>query len=516
MTWPPPLLLSYPHQAWSLDATAAGVDPEALAALPWASALQEQEALEAGAIANPDEQRRVGHFWLRDATLAPTLELAGEIDAAVEQVRDLARGVRDGVHRTDAGEAFTDVVHLGIGGSALGPRLIVHALGTDAHGRRRGLPVHFVDNVDPDGLTCLLGLLGERLATTLVVVASKSGGTAEPLRGLARLRQAFEDRGLRPAARLVAITTPGSRLDRQARQEQWLASLPVWDWVGGRFSVTSTVGLLPCELAGVDTAGVLEGAAAMDHWTRRTDPLANPAAVLAGAWYLLGEGRGARDLVVLPYADRLDLLGRHLQQLVMESVGKRLDRQGQPVHHGLTVYGNKGSTDQHAFVQQLRDGRDDALVTFVQVLSPSPADPELGDGVSAGDQLQGFLLGTRRALRQDGRPSLTLTAATLDGRALGSLIALFERAVGLYASLVDVNAYDQPGVEAGKVAATRILALAEALRTRLRAAPATVPALAEALEADPVEVLFLLQRAAVRGAVAADGPDPLLARWRLP
>jgi glucose-6-phosphate isomerase len=167
-------------------------------------------------------------------------------------------------------------------------------------------------------------------------------------------------------------------------------------------------------------------------------------------------------MVVLPYKDRLELFSRYLQQLVMESLGKEKDLAGKTGHPGLAVYGNKGSTDQHAYVQQLRDGVSNFFVTFVEVLrdrSPKHVSLEVEPGVTSGDFLFGFYLGTRRALYESGRPSITITLDDVSARSLGALIAVFERAVGLYASLVGINAYHQPGVEAGKKAAGEVLAL---------------------------------------------------------
>ena len=186
----------------------------------------------------------------------------------------------------------------------------------------------------------------------------------------------------------------------------------------------------------------------------------NPAALLAAAWHLAGDGKGARNMVLLPYKDRLALTSRYLQQLVMESLGKRDNLAGERVHQGLTVYGNKGSTDQHAYVQQLLDGPDDFFVTFLEVLTDREGPSlEVEPGVTSGDYLVGFLHGTRRALAERGRGSLTITFDAMDARRMGALIALYERAVGIYANLVGINAYHQPGVESGKRAAADVLAL---------------------------------------------------------
>jgi glucose-6-phosphate isomerase len=199
-------------------------------------------------------------------------------------------------------------------------------------------------------------------------------------------------------------------------------------------------------------------------------------------------------MVVLPYRDRLEVFSRYLQQLVMESLGKKHDRNGAVVHQGIAVYGNKGSTDQHAYVQQLRDGVDNFFVTFVEALEEPSDIPPIGDEIP-GDFLDGFLQGTRSALMEGGRQSLSITLRRFDATALGALIALFERAVGLYAELVNVNAYDQPGVEAGKKAAAQILALQEQLETLLSdGQPRSLQDLQQALGTASPESLFWILR----------------------
>jgi glucose-6-phosphate isomerase len=332
-------------------------------------------------------------------------------------------------------------------------------------------------------------------------------------------KAAWQTRGLAFARHAVAITQAGSALDREAEAQGFIERFPMWDWVGGRTSVTSAVGLLPAALQGVDVEDFLAGARAMDERTRRPELRRNPAALLALAWHAAGNGRGDRAMVVLPYKDRLLLLSRYLQQLVMESIGKEQDLEGRVVHQGLTVYGNKGSTDQHAFVQQLRDGRNDFFVTFVRVLRERVgASPEVAPGTTSGDFLDGLLLGTRRALHESGRPSLTLSIRELDARALGMLIALHERAVGLYASLVGINAYHQPGVEAGKKAASAVLDLQRRVERALAergSAGATCEELAAAAGApDEAEtVLHLLERLAANPGRGVER-RPAAAPWQ--
>jgi len=312
--------------------------------------------------------------------------------------------------------------------------------------------------------------LGAALGQTLCLVISKSGGTKETENGMREAKVAYERARLDFERHAVAITMPGSQLDRLAEQAQWLRRFPIWDWVGGRTSQTSAVGLLPAALQGLDLDALLAGARACDAVTRRPDWTQNPAAQLALAWHGLGNGRGDKAMVVLPYKDRLELLARYLQQLVMESLGKERDLDGAVVHQGLTVYGNKGSTDQHAYVQQLRDGPANFFVLFLEVLRDrSGESPLVGPGVTSGDYLSGFLQGTRAALYEKGRPSLTLTLREVSAFSVGALIALFERAVGLYAGLIHINAYHQPGVQAGKEAAEAILRLQQRILDRFAA-----------------------------------------------
>lgn len=436
-----------------------------------ARAFDAMEALERGAVANPDEQRRVGHYWLRAPELAPEPELAAAIRDTLARVIRFAADVRHGTVKPPGCPRFSRVLVVGIGGSALGPMLVSDALGNAGD----LLVPRFLDNTDPDGIDRELGRLrGEDLLDeTLVVVISKSGGTPETRNGMLETRHAFATAGVPFAPRAVAITQQGSALDRLATSEGWLARFPMWDWVGGRTSETSAVGLLPAALQGIDVEALLAGARECDRVTRDRDPRRNPAALLALCWLHATDGRGARDMVVLPYKDRLALFSRYLQQLVMESLGKERDLAGAVVHQGITVYGNKGSTDQHAYVQQLRDGVENFFATFIEVRRDREgASVEVEPGVTSGDFLDAFQHATRRALWERGRQSVTLSLSRLDARAMGVLIALFERAVGLYASLVGINAYHQPGVEAGKKAATELLALQARLLEALAAHPA--------------------------------------------
>ncbi|MCX7603038.1 MAG: glucose-6-phosphate isomerase [Bryobacteraceae bacterium] len=457
-------------------------------------AYDEMAQLEKGAIANPDENRMVGHYWLRAPALAPSADIRIAIEETEARVREFAARIHDS-------GAFTEVLSIGIGGSALGPMLLADALG---HPKRDRMRLHFLDNTDPDGIERVFSLLEGRLDRTLVLVISKSGTTPETHNGMKLAEAAFARAGVAFGPRAVAITLPGSKLDRYAQEQGWLDRFPMFDWVGGRTSVTSAVGLLPAALEGLDIDGLLEGAARMDEATRTRLTRRNPAALLALMWHYATGGRGRRDMVILPYKDRLLLFGRYLQQLIMESLGKQYDREGRLVEQGITVYGNKGSTDQHAYVQQLREGVNNFFVTFIRVLEDGGDPLELEPGVRTGDYLDGFLLGTRQALTDNGRESILITIPRVDARSLGALIALFERATGYYASLVGINAYHQPGVEAGKKAAAALLELQKKLLAALGPAPKPVDQLAAEAGADSEEaVALILEHLAANGRVKA-------------
>src|SRR5256714_5094596 len=220
--------------------------------------------LEAGGIANPDEKRMVGHYWLRKPLLAPNAELRADIEKTNAQIKKFAADVHSGKIKGDRGEKFQHVLSIGIGGSALGPEFIADALGNT----KDPLDIYFFENSDPNGFDRVFDKIDNELAQTIVVVISKSGGTKETRNGMLETEARFKAAGLDFSKHAVAITGAGSDLDKHAEKNRWLARFSDLDLGGGRTSVMSAVGLIPMALEGFDIDNFLAGAAAMDERTR--------------------------------------------------------------------------------------------------------------------------------------------------------------------------------------------------------------------------------------------------------
>ncbi len=496
--------LRYEDLGISLDVSRMGCDDGFLQRMEpqTTAAFSAMQALESGAIANPDEKRMVGHYWLRTPALAPE-GLRADIEKDIADSKAFAAKVHSGAVAPPAGGKFTQLLVIGIGGSALGPQLVADALVDEG---AAPVETHFFDNTDPDGLARIIRRIGTRLSHTLTVVISKSGGTPETRNGMLEAKAAYEAAGLDFSKHAVAVTGTAaggisSKLEAYAKQHAWLHIFPMTDWVGGRTSIMSTVGLVPAALQGVDIDAFLRGAHEMDAQTRTAQTRENMAMMLALMWHFAGHGKGAKDMVVLPYKDRLGLFSKYLQQLVMESLGKEKNLAGEVVHQGIAVYGNKGSTDQHAYVQQLRDGVNNFFATLIEVREPGGPSPatEVEPGVTCADYLQGFIRGTRRALAENNRASMTISIAKVDAHSLGMLIALYERAVGFYAALVGVNAYHQPGVEAGKKAAGDFLSLLAKVRAAVSSTAQTAAQIAP--QVDVEDTFHALMHLASTGSV---------------
>ncbi len=423
----------------------------------------EMQKIEKGEIKNPDENRKVTHFTDRSVYTG---------SAEFQAVEEFAEAIRTGKITGSTGKKFESAFINGIGGSALGPQLLQMAVNgpywnekSDA-ARKGNLKIYFLDNTDTSGLADALEV--SDLETTLVINISKSGGTQETKNNMKACIDKFTAAGLDFAKHACAITMRESELDNLARGEKWLKVFEMAESIGGRTSETSIVGHLPAALAGIDFKALLDGACHMDDLTRNPALTGNPAYMLSAVWYIAGNGKGDRNMVIVPYSDRLVLMSRYLQQLVMESLGKEKDLDGNTVHQGLNVFGNKGGTDAHAFIQQLNDGRDDFFVTFIEILEDAMGAP-ISAGIDMGDYLHGFMTGLSNALRGKGRQVIELRLNKVDAFNLGMLIALYERAVAAYAELIHINAFHQPGVQAYKLASRSVIELLTASEEKLAA-----------------------------------------------
>lgn len=436
-------------------------DLEALSA-KFADAHKEMIKIEKGEIKNPDENRKVTHFTDRIAYPGTSL---------FADVQNFAEELRTGLVKGCTGKTIENAIINGIGGSALGPQFLQNAVKgpywneLSSKKRNGSLKIYFLDNTDTAELKDLLDAV--ELDKTILISISKSGGTQETKNNMIALKDIYTKNNLDFAKHACAVTMVGSELDHHAKAEKWLRIFPLAESIGGRTSETSVVGHLPAALAGIDFKSFLQGACHMDAWTREPDFRKNPSYLLASMWFIAGNGKGDKNMVIVPYSDRLILLSRYLQQLVMESLGKEKDLDGKTVFQGLNVFGNKGGTDAHAFIQQLNDGRNDFFVTFIEVLKDF-MDIPIDENISMSDYLHGFLCGLSNALLGKNRETIRISVREMNEFNLGLLIALYERSVAYYAELVHVNAFHQPGVQAYKLASKSIISLTKDIQTALR------------------------------------------------
>ena len=377
--------------------------------------------------------------------------------AVVDEIETFANGV---------GQAFENVVVLGIGGSALGTVALKTALlhpfwnELDEEGREFFPRLYVIDNPDPATFSAFLEHVD--LRRTLFNVVSKSGGTAETMSQLLIVRQMLEaELGQGYRGHLLFTTDPEKGVLRKLAAEERIAALPVPANVGGRFSVLSAVGLLPAALTGIPIRELLAGARAMDERCRSARLAENPAGTFAMLQYLADTEGGAPIHVMMPYSDRLRDVADWFRQLWAESLGKQHTRDGAEVFVGPTPVKALGATDQHSQVQLYVEGPFDKTITFLIELGRDPdveiprIYPEIGELGYLGGHTLGELLrvekeATEAALAQRGRMNMTIELRDVDARSLGELLMLLQIATVYAGGLYGVDPLDQPGVELGK------------------------------------------------------------------
>jgi len=363
-------------------------------------------------------------------------------------------------------DAHETMVVLGIGGSALGNIAIHGALNPPTHnllpaGSRTGPRLFVVDNVDPVNLASVLDRCD--LGSTLFNVISKSGETAETAAQFMLVRRMLENRfGDAWSERVVAITDPEKGTMRTICDEHGIATLPVPDGVGGRFSSLSPVGLFSSAMVGVDIEAMLDGARAIDERCASETLTENPAAMLALLLVDMGTRKGKPNHVMMPYCNALYLMADWFRQLWAESLGKRLDTGGEEVFAGFTPIKALGATDQHSQVQLYREGPNDKVFALLEVESfdRDLTIPE-GFGIESLSYLEGKSMAallnaekraTEYALVESSRPNLTIRFPRVDAEHIGQFIALWEIATAYAGRMLNIDAYDQPAVETGKKA----------------------------------------------------------------
>ncbi|MGN0350628.1 MAG: glucose-6-phosphate isomerase [Roseburia sp.] len=454
------------------------VDDKVLAALAKLAEetqlVEKFEALYNGEVVNTGEKRRVLHHMTRgqlgEAVVADGVDKRTFYVEQQNRIAELANKVHSGEITNAAGEKFTTVVQIGIGGSDLGPRAMYLALENWAKVNNTfKMEAKFISNVDPDDAAAVLN--GIDVAHSLFVLVSKSGTTLETLTNESFVKDALKNAGLDASKHMIAVTSETSPL---AKSDDYLAAFYMDDYIGGRFSSTSAVGGAVLSLAfGPEVfAQFLNGAAAEDKLAKNKDLLANPAMLDAMIGVYERNVLGYQNTAVLPYSQGLNRFPAHLQQLDMESNGKSVNRFGEPVNYqtGPVIFGEPGTNGQHSFYQLLHQGTDIVPLQFVGfknsqmgrdvLIQESTSQQKLCANVVA--QIVAFACGKadedRNKNFEGGRPSSIIIGDQLNPKTLGALLAHFENKVMFQGFVWNINSFDQEGVQLGKVLAKRVLA----------------------------------------------------------
>ncbi len=448
---------------------------EALVKLAEETQLAEKfEAVYNGEVINTGEKRMVLHHMTRgqlgDAVVADGVDKRGFYVEQQKKIAELANKVHSGEITNAAGEKFTTVVQIGIGGSDLGPRAMYLALENWAKVNNTfKMEAKFISNVDPDDAAAVLNNIDVK--HSLFILVSNSGTTLETLTNESFVKDALKNAGLDPSRHMIAVTSETSPL---AKSDDYLAAFFMDDYIGGRFSSTSGVGGAVLSLAfGPEVfAQFLDGAAEEDRLAQNRDVLANPAMLDALIGVYERNVLGYQNTAVLPYSQALSRFPAHLQQMDMESNGKSVNRFGEPVNYstGPVIFGEPGTNGQHSFYQLLHQGTDIIPLQFVGfknsqmgrdvVIQDSTSQQKLCANVAA--QIVAFACGkadeNRNKNFEGGRPSSIITGEQLTPQALGALLSHFENKVMYQGFVWNVNSFDQEGVQLGKVLAKKVLA----------------------------------------------------------
>ncbi len=435
---------------------------------------EKYEELYNGAVINTGENRMVLHQLTRGQlgkdVVADGVNKREFYLNEQKRIAEFADKVHSGAIANAAGEKFTTVVQIGIGGSDLGPRAMYLALeGWAKTNGKFKMEAQFISNVDPDDATAVLKKID--VAHSLFILVSKSGTTLETLTNQSFVMDALKKQGLDPAKHMIAVTSETSPL---AKSDDYLEAFYMDDYIGGRYSSTSGVGGAVLSLAfGPDVfAEFLDGAAEEDALAKNTDIEKNPAMMDALIGVYERNFLDYPSTAVLPYSQALSRFPAHLQQMDMESNGKSVNRFGEPVDYvtGPVIFGEPGTNGQHSFYQLLHQGTDIIPLQFVAFkksqfgndvnIENSTSQQKLNANVAA--QIVAFACGKKDENRnkefKGGRPSSIIIGEELNPKTLGALLAHFENKVMFQGFVWNLNSFDQEGVQLGKVLAKKVLA----------------------------------------------------------
>ena len=448
-----------------------------------------------GEMINTSEHRPALHTLLRGTARDQHPGKSKEVEDTLARVAALVDSIHSGATTGSSGQPFTDVVNLGIGGSDLGPRLVYEALQSEA----APLKAHFVANIDPDDLDSTLASLNPD--TTLFVVCSKSFSTEETLSNAERTARWLQTAGIQGhavGAHLIAVTT------QVAKAGDWHIPpercFPLWDWVGGRYSLWSAVGIsIALALGWQSFQRLLDGAHSLDIHTNNASPADNLPIIMALLELWQTHYIGANTHVVLPYAQRLAHLPCFLQQLTMESNGKRVSPSGEPLAHDTApvLWGSAGTIGQHSYYQLLHQGTRSFSADIILPLRSGEGDRDARRALAAHALAQsralmvgrppqealqlgaerGFDESTSRQLELPGNHSHSLLIIdAITPESLGALIAAYEHKTYFLAVLFGINPFDQWGVELGKVIAGQMQSVLSDTCNKVEIDPATLAA----------------------------------------
>ena len=448
-----------------------------------------------GEIINTSERRPALHTLLRGTARHQHPEKSKKVEDTLARMAALVDSIHSGATTGSSGQPFRDVVNLGIGGSDLGPRLVCEALQSEA----RSLKPHFVANIDPDDLDSTLESLNPD--TTLFVICSKSFSTEETLSNAERAIRWLQAGGIREqavGAHLIAVTTQVARAgDRHIPPER---CFPLWDWVGGRYSLWSAVGIsIALALGWKSFQRLLDGAHSLDIHTNNAPPADNLPMIMALLELWQTQYLGANSHVVLPYAQRLAHLPCFLQQLTMESNGKRVSPSGEPLTHDTApvLWGSAGTIGQHSYYQLLHQGTRSFSADIILPLRTGEGDRDARRALAAHALAQsralmvgrppeearqlgaerGFDESTSRQFELPGNHSHSLLIMdTITPECLGALIAAYEHKTYFLAVLLEINPFDQWGVELGKVIAGQMQSVLRNTGSQVKMDPSTLAA----------------------------------------